>query len=116
MPTEHACVSMSCQGYSSCPNLYRAIALLDTAVVWGMYCPVHMSELSSHHCPILVHVAIQHHIARDVRQRMIKWECFGPALFRQLPERDLLDTAQQVDKAVVLFDTTYILVMELSSQ
>ena len=92
--------------------------VLDIAAVRGICCPVHvsvMSEMSSDHNPILVHAATQHPIARGVR-RTIEWERFGPAFSRRLPERVPLDTVQQVDEAVTLFDTAVASAMEVSSR
>ena len=50
---------------NSCPDV------LDIAAVRGVYCPVHVSvisELSSDHCPISVHIATQHAPVRDERR------------------------------------------------
>lgn len=61
--------------------------VLDIATVRSYYCSVHvsvMSQLSFNNCPIVVDVAIQHPITRDVR-RTVERERFGPSLCRRLP-------------------------------
>lgn len=92
--------------------------VLDIALVKGVACPVNifsMSELSSDHCPVLVHVETQHSIYRASR-RIIDWDRFGPAFCRRLPEDLPLETTQQVDDAVNMFDTAVISAMEVSSR
>ena len=93
------------------PRVNSRPDVLDIAAVRGVYCPVHVSvisELSSDHYPISVHLATQHSTGRDER-RVIEWERFGPAFSRRLPESIPLDTTQHVDEAVALFDTAVVL-------
>ena len=68
--------------------------ILDIAVIQGIDCPVHVSaltELSSDHLPILIQVATQHVVRRDVR-KVVEWDRYGPALSRRLPEAGPLET------------------------
>ena len=49
---------------------------------------------------ILIHVATQHVVRRDVR-KVVEWDRYGPALSRRLPDAGPLETFRQVDEAVV---------------
>lgn len=60
-------------------------------------------EISSDHCPILVHVAFQYTQGIDVR-RVADWNCFGLAVCRRLPEEISFDSIYLIDEAVAVFD------------
>lgn len=73
----------------------------------------YFSELSSDHCPILVHVATRHSIAR-VERRITDWDCYGPALCRRLPDAVPFDTIHH-DETVVLFDEAVVFAVDVYS-
>ena len=92
--------------------------LLDIATVKGIYCLVHVyviSELSSDHCLICVHLATQHTNIRD-EWWIVEWKLFGLAFCSHLPKQVLLRTLQQVDKAMALFNMDVVSAVDVFSR